>query len=201
MAQEIEVKFRVAGLAGIRRRVRAAGGVHRWTVRQTDVYFDTPARDLLAGNTGLRLRHVRAIRRGTCEIDTRSELTYKGPPSKHKSLKIRPEHQTHIDDADAVIEILTAVGVQPAMTIQKRRASYQLGPCLVELDELPAIGCFVEIEGPSESAIAKAAALLNLTGPGIREHYIDLLTGRCKRVGTKCTNVTFDDCNSSCKHH
>ena len=72
-------------------------------------------------------------------------------------------------------EILQAIGMRDALVVQKRRASYKLGACLVELDDVTHLGRFIEIEGPSENAVLAAGEKLNLTGPPITLGYAEML--------------------------
>ncbi len=192
MSHEIEAKFKVADFAAVRRALRAAGAVFTGAVEQTDDYYDTPDKSLLARDCGLRIRKTKIIRKGAAAVDKRPLLTYKGPGSNHNRLKIRKEVQTHLDCPFAVAEVLAGCGMELTMRIQKRRVSYQLGRCMVELDELPVIGRFVEIEGPSEKFIDAAARKLGLKTEPITSHYITLLCKACKRIAAgKRRNITF----------
>ena len=81
------------------------------------------------------------------------------------------------------------------MTIQKKRASYRLGQCVVELDELPLIGRFVEIEAPSPEKIESVRDQLGISAEPCTGHYIKLLTDACDRSSGQCLEITFDNCN------
>ena len=175
MSQEIEVKFKVDDFSAVRRALRRAGARYAATVIQTDSYYDTPDRMLLSRDCGLRIRRVRCLRSAGGKLDTRPLLTAKGPARGGAKAKIRREIQTHLDDPEAVSEILRWVGLELTMLIQKRRTTYRLGPCVVELDELPVIGRFVEIESPGRRALEHACRLLALKGRRITDHYINLL--------------------------
>ena len=192
MSCETEAKFKVADFAAIRRALRAAGAKFLGTVEQTDDYYDTPDKSLLANDCGLRIRSTRILRKGGSAIDTRPLLTYKGPAARGKRLKIRREVQTHLDCPDAIADILAACGMKLTMKVQKRRSSYKLGRCMVELDELPVIGRFVEIEAAGEKLINAACRKLNLTAEPIADHYINLLRTACKRIASgKRRDITF----------
>ena len=192
MGQEKEVKFKVASHAAVRRALKRAGAKYLGTVLQSDTYYDTAGRSLLKGGRGLRIRTARTLRRGAGPADNRPLLTFKGPAARRAGLKARREIQTHLDDGQALAEILAACGLVPAATIQKRRASYRLGRCRVELDELPVIGRFVEIEAPGKKLILAAAARLDLHGEPITDHYLDLLARASKRFASgRRKNITF----------
>lgn len=199
MAKEIEIKYAVEDLATVRRKLLAAGARHLGTVEQSDAYFDTPDRRLLAADSGLRLRTTRCLRRGAEKIEAGALLTFKGPARRGGRAKVRTERQTHVGDPAVVAEILAACGLGEMVTIVKRRCSYRLGRCRVELDRLPILGCFVEIEGPSAKAIHAAAGRLDLRGEPIKTHYVNLLKNRCRHVGRTCRVVRLDRCDISCR--
>jgi len=196
MPQEIEMKFKVARLTATARRLRACGGKYLATVIQDDLYLDTPSRRLLRAGCGLRLRTARLLRRGARRPNLAAMLTYKGPARRRARAKIRGECQTRVADAKAIAEVLAGCGMRPMLRLQKRRASYRLGRCRVELDELPLLGSFVEIEGPSEAAIESVRRRLQLTGPAIRSHYVRLMMAACERAGRGCREITFSRCRS-----
>jgi adenylate cyclase class IV len=125
-------------------------------------------------------------------------LTYKGPRLARGRAKSRVEIQTTVEDPKAIEDILRALGLVRRLVIQKRRASYRLGRCLVELDELPILGCFVEIEGASARAIDAAARHIGLTGEPLKAGYIHLAEEACPRAGRQCLEITFARCRG-CK--
>ena len=188
MPREIEAKFKVPDFAAVRRKLRAAGAEYLGTELQTDTFFDTPGRSLHKADCGLRIRSTRCLRAGAARKDRRPLLTYKGPRSRSTTIKNRAELQTFVDDAETVRRILEACGLQVAMTIQKRRTSYRLGPCLIELDELPRIGRYVEIEGPSGKAVRSVQKKLLGDAEAITTPYVDMLAeagGRGKSFGRR----------------
>ncbi len=181
MGCEIEAKFKVESFAGVRRALRQAGAGYLGTVGQRDTYFDTPDKKLLKDDTGVRIRRVRCLKSGVAKKDTRPEITFKGPARRRATAKIRGEIQTRVDDADALEEILRRIGLTATIIVEKRRTSYRLGRCRVELDELPVIGRFVEIEAASEKQVLAAAQRLGLSGQPIKDHYVNLLIAGRKR--------------------
>ena len=108
-------------------------------------------------------------------------MTYKGPISDSR-LKSRPEIQFRVDDGTSALAFLVALGFVEAVVFEKRRETWQLGDCHIELDELPHLGTYVEIEGPSESAIAAAQRAIGLDHiPHEPRSYIALLLDHCRR--------------------
>jgi predicted adenylyl cyclase CyaB len=192
MRLEREVKIQVADFRAVRRALRQRQAIYLATVEQTDELFDTPAGDLSTEDVVVRLRSQRVLRRGTASFDGRSMLTIKGPRLPHSAgVKLRREHHAYADDADAMVLVLEALGANRAVTIQKRRSTYRLGESLVELDELPLIGRFVEIESPSDEAIVEVRATLGLAGPAVEESYVELLARASGQTGRRGWAVTF----------
>jgi len=191
MADETELKFRIESLSGVRKALRAAGAEHLQTVLQTDRYFDKPDGALYRWDCGLRIRTVRRLKAGKGAGETRPLLTFKGPRRPGRKAKIRQEIETHLDNAEALTEILGACGMRLAMTVQKRRSSYRMSRCRVELDTLPLIGCFVEIEGPSERAIASVCRKLSLPGQSITSTYAELISEYCRVKRISSRNAIF----------
>lgn len=190
MANEIEMKFKVASHAAIRRRLEREGQ-YLGGMLQTDCYYDTPGRDLLQRDSGLRIRTAARLRGHELHRDARPLLTYKGPVDPRRRAKVRREVQTRVEDAAAMGEVLAAMGFSPALTIQKKRITYRVGRCLVELDELPLIGRFVEIEGPGEAAIDAVRKKLQIEDDSTKSGYTKLVADACAASGRKCREVVF----------
>jgi adenylate cyclase class 2 len=191
MPDEIEAKFKVDDFAAVRRALRKAGAAYVATCLQTDSYYDTPGRELLSRDCGVRIREVRLLRSAGGKVETRPLLTMKGPRRRGRA-KVRPEVQARLDAPDAAGEIMRAMGLEVAVRLQKRRTTYRLGKCTVELDELPVIGRFVEIEGPSEDAVRRAAERLGLTAEAITDHYVAIVLAECRKRDLGGGEITFD---------
>lgn len=129
---------------------------------------------------------------------SRPLVTYKGPRDPLSRAKVRREVQTHLDDPRALGEIFEALGLLPIITLQKRRTSFRLGRCMIELDELPVGGRFVEIEGPSLRQVEAIKKKLAIDGEPIKSNYIDLVCDRCHWAGKDCLVVTFARCSRGC---
>jgi len=192
MATETELKIRVADAAAARAAVEAAGGVFLAAVRQTDTFWDHPDGALRRADRAVRLRRSELQEAGSEAVDPRPLLTCKGPREPGR-LKVRREDQTHVDDAPAVEAALAAAGLEAAMVLQKDRRSYRLGACRVEIDTLPRIGAFVEIEGPSESAVEAARQQLGLAGEPTTRPYVALLRDDARRRGLPADRVTLNE--------
>ncbi len=91
-----------------------------------------------------------------------AELTFKGPREPGPA-KIREELELGIDDADALAQILPRLGFVEVVSYEKRRETWRLDGCEIELDELPQLGWFVEVEGPALERVQAVCDRLGLS--------------------------------------
>ncbi len=172
MPTELEAKIKVADLAPLRARLRSAGARPIGQYHETNRFFDTAPPTLAPADRGLRLRTSRDTQSGR----TTHTLTYKGP-RQPGPFKQREEIELTLDDPAAAQSLLEALGFTRGLTFEKRRQSWHLGPCRIELDDVPPLGQFVEVEGPAQDAITAILQALNLENePPIRQSYPQLLT-------------------------
>jgi adenylate cyclase, class 2 len=187
MPVEIEAKMKVDSLADLADRLRDRGATHLGQRLEVNAFFDTSDRTLLAADQGLRLRVATDLQtnQSTCV------LTHKGP-NQHGPLKTREETELSVADADAAERLLARLGYSRMISFEKRRDSWQLADCHIELDEVPYLGSFVEIEGPSDASILKLRALLGLADrPLIRASYIAMLADYLQERGDLRTEIGF----------
>lgn len=188
MPVEIEAKFKVDSHDAIRAALPETGAERLGRVLETNHIFDNKTRTLLSSGQGLRVRHCRA----EDGDDPPATLTYKGP-RQPGPMKTREEIEVRLDDPAAGRMLLERLGFVEAVRFEKRRESWRLGDCRIELDEVPHLGCYVEIEGPDESAICRAQEKLGLGKCEIiRASYIALLVEYCQAAGLPCDRITFD---------
>ncbi len=179
MSVEIEAKLKVDSLEEIERGLVERGAEFLAQQLQTDYYFDDTDRTLTKGDRCLRLR------REQVDNGERFFLTYKGAKEK-SNLKKRQEIDIELKGADSTEELLSALGYKKAMVFEKRRRLWQVGQCLVALDELPLLGGFVEIEGPSEEKISDVQGDLGLANlPHITQSYALLIEEKLRQLGKK----------------
>ncbi len=179
MAMEIEAKFRVASHDGVRERLRGMNAECCGVVIETNVILDRPDGSLRHAGCGLRVRSTRAAD-GSVGVAT---LTFKGP-RKPGPLKSREELEVTVGEGAMAERIMASCGFVTMLWYEKRRESWIVGDCHVELDEPPHLGLFVEIEGPGEAAIAKVQTALGLGGEAhVRESYVRMLIEYCRDHG------------------
>lgn len=147
MPLEIEVKLRVPSHDAIRTALQREGGTRLGRVREHNIFFDRTSGELRQKDSGLRVRIAYPESGAPTAL-----LTFKGPPGQ-AGLRAREAFDLHIDPVDQLIPLLRALGFQQILLFEKNRETWQLDHCLIELDELPKLGLFVEIEaqGPDAS--------------------------------------------------
>ncbi|MBL8877686.1 MAG: class IV adenylate cyclase [Phycisphaerales bacterium] len=178
MAIEIEFKFPLPDKAEVRQRLIAAGGAVTHDERETNTLFDTPERELLAADAGLRIRECAPRLNLPAHPNT---LTYKGPAGVGAA-KSREEIELVVGDCAAAALLLRRLGYESAVIYEKNRETWRLGPCVVTIDELPELGAWLEIEGPSETAVRAMREALNFADVApVRESYVAMAA----RVGRR----------------
>ncbi len=176
MGLEIEAKLKVDTHQPLRDRLTALGAGCVSRVVEANHIFDNADRVLLAGDRGLRVREYRSIEGQTPSIT----LTYKGP-RRDGAYKQREEIEIAVDPAAETLRLLSALGFVEVLCFEKRRETWRLNDCLVELDELPHLGFFVEIEGPEAEAVHRTQELLGLGDlVHVRDSYVAMLMRYCQ---------------------
>jgi adenylate cyclase class 2 len=178
MPSELEVKFHVAELGVIRRRVLELGaGLASGRHLERNWRFDLPDGSLSARGAVLRLRQ-----------DPAGWLAFK---ERTDEPQLREEIEFGVDDPQAALEFLRGLGYRPIGLYEKYRETFDLGECQVMLDELP-FGSFVEIEGPSAEALHRAADRLGLRWERqIRQSYLELFEGLRARLELPVEEASF----------
>ncbi|MDO8301632.1 MAG: class IV adenylate cyclase [Sedimentisphaerales bacterium] len=169
MSVEIEAKLKVDSLEPIAQKLKQIGAIFGGSVFQTDHYFDDTSGSLAKSDKALRLRCE------TREAIVKTVLAYKGP-REAGAFKRRQEVQFDVDNGEQAAIMLASLGFAESLVIQKRRKLWWLEGCEIALDELPQLGMFVEIEGPSEEKITDVQSQLGLADrPHIKEGYAILM--------------------------
>jgi adenylate cyclase class 2 len=131
---EVEVKVR-APLDDVQKRLHELGAERVGEKKQVDTYFSAPHRDFAETDEALRVRRENG----------EAYMTYKGP--KHdEETKTREEHETGVDDIETARSVFESLGFQEFGTVEKHRRVYALDEVTVTLDDVEALGEFVEVE-------------------------------------------------------
>ena len=157
MAIEIEVKVRAPSLAMVRKSLNAARAKRIGSRVELNAFFDTSDRAMKVRGEGLRLRTMRDVKGKA----SKSVITFKGPRQSGEVSR-REEIEFEISDFDDAAALLSKLGYERRLGFEKRRETWSLDGCLVELDELPYLGTFVEIEGDSDARVLRTLKKLGL---------------------------------------
>jgi adenylate cyclase, class 2 len=190
-AAEIELKFPVVDPELLQTRLPQLG-FHLETSRtfEHNTLFDTPARGLRAKRQILRLREYGGIHTLTHK---RIDDSIEADTTRYK---IRIETETTISDPNALAEIFTQLGYQPAFIYEKYRTEFSIydpitntTPHLV-LDETP-IGNYAELEGPT-GWIDRTLAQLNVDpATCLTDSYGKLFLDWKQRTRSLAEHLTF----------
>ena len=174
MGLEIEAKLRVESHDPIRQKLAELGAEPLGTVMETNHILDVADGGLRSAGSGLRIRTSKPI---DGDVPT-TTLTYKGPVEEGP-FKKRQELELEIGSSAKCLELLAALGFTSVLVFKKRRESYALDAARIELDELPSLGRFVEIEAAQENTISSIQKQLGLGALAhIRQSYAALLADR-----------------------
>lgn len=171
---EIEAKIKMPTLDGLDKKLKELGADFIHTAHQIDTYFMDSHKLLNKKDCGLRIRQqvVSGIHSAL--------ITYKGARTEGK-YKTRPEFETGIDNVEMMENIFDALGYHNRLVVEKYRAMWWLDGCEVCLDNLPQLGCFVEVEGSDENIIEGVLKKLGLNDqPHIAESYAQMTEQKLK---------------------
>jgi adenylate cyclase class 2 len=145
MGSEVELKFPVENHPDLRSRLVEFGAERTSTSQFEDNWIFDREGSLREQNCLLRLRF---------DGGGGAVLTYKGPPSFEGALKIRLEHETRVEQPEAIQGVLEQLGYRIVTRYQKRREKWRVGGIVVCLDTTP-MGDFVEFEGEGAGKLAE----------------------------------------------
>ncbi len=188
MGLEIEAKMRLLDRPRLESCLVESGGRRSLVIDETNRYFDTPELALYKNGEGLRVR----TEQYADSNDSVSVITHKGPRLSAE-LKMRHEVQVQVTNCNHAVQLLGGLGYQQHLMFEKRRHRWCLEDCLVEIDSLPQLGDFVEIEGPSESRVYDVRRQLVLDDrPFIQESYASLVAAYLKSHKGVLDSLVFD---------
>ena len=180
MQREIEIKFRVADVRALTRKLRAAGfRLETPRTHELNTLYDLPGEILRAKKQLLRVR----------KYGSTWTLTHKsaGKKGRHSS---RIELETKVADGKKMDAILRGLGYGPTFRYEKFRAEWTDGKGQVVVDETP-IGNFCEIEGPPRWIDATAKKLRVAPSDYITKNYATLFLDWKQETKSVATDMTF----------
>jgi len=178
--REIEIKFRVAQVRALTRKLRGAG--FRLVTPRThemNTLYDLPGQVLRGRKELLRIR----------KYGSQWTLTHKskGEIGRYKA---RVELETGVSDGRKMDLIWRALGYAPSFRYEKFRAEWTDGKGHVVVDETP-IGNFCEIEGAPRWIDATAKKLGVSVADYITKNYAGLFLEWKARTGSRAGEMTF----------
>lgn len=179
MGLEIEAKMKVAELSVVREKLKAVGARFVKRTNETNRFYDAADGRLRNAGRGLRLRTNTDADLGSAD----HVVTMKGPLQGGK-FKSREELEFSIDDVETAAAVLGHLGYPLNLSFEKRRESWELDGCKIELDELPVLGTFIEIEGKDEQSVELVRQKLGLGGePTISTGYASMIAKHLEATG------------------
>jgi adenylate cyclase class 2 len=174
---EREVKLLFPTAAAAREAIIATGAVAAHARRlQDDALYDLPDDTLRTKGCVVRVRVER-----WAGAPATTTLTVKGPVQSGP-MKLRDEHETRVENADALLKAFDVLGMRTWFRYQKYREEFSARGLVVAIDETP-IGTYVELEGDEDAIVAMTAALGRSAGDFIVDSYYRLFTKRRAEFG------------------
>ncbi len=160
--QEIEIKILEIDVAKVISTLNA--------LKANKIFDGKIFADFFKNKDGIKLR----IRR----IDGKNIMTFKKPISS-AGIRHNEEIEISFDDYDGMVQLLAQLGFEHYGSSEKQRITYQLDETLFEIDTLPQIPTFLEIEAASVEELKEGVKLMgysmdqtsSLTERTIKEHY------------------------------
>jgi adenylate cyclase, class 2 len=180
MPQEIEVKFRVANLRALVRKLKAEKfRLETPRTHEMNTLYDLPGQVLRKRKQLLRIR----------QYGSEWKITHKGggKVGRHSS---RQELETKVQDGKKMDAILRSLGYSPSFRYEKFRAEWSDGKGNVVVDQTP-IGDFAEIEGPPRWIDQTAKKLGVNRNEYIMKNYATLFTDWKQETNSKADEMTF----------
>src|SRR5271167_3552671 len=187
--QEVEIKFLVADLKALKRKLREHGFREETpSTHEVNTLYDLPGQKLRYKGELLRLRNYGGKWR----------LTHKAKVKlgRHKS---RGELETGVSDGQQMDAILRALGFAPSFVYEKFRAEWSDGQGHVILDHTP-IGDIAEIEGKPRWIDRTARSIDLKPEDYITKSYAELFFEWKRNTSSKAQNMTFRECGGSAKN-
>jgi len=136
--KEIEVKILEVDKEKVIKKLKDLGALKIFDGEITTSYFDFADGRLAKEGKVLRLRE----KGGTIKFTLKERF------SKEQA-KIMEEYEVGLDELDSMRNILNGLELKEIQKSVKNRLSYVLGDVHFEIDTIPDIPTFLEIEGPS----------------------------------------------------
>jgi len=141
---EIEIRAEVNNLDSVGKKIIEMGGELKCKKHQIDIYFGEICLFEKIGYSFL----IRVRDEGNKKF-----FTYKGARTKRDG--IWEEYEFQIKKTDDAIKMLSEMGMEKIITVNKERKEYSLNDFTICLDSIENLGNFIEIEYVNEKAVGK----------------------------------------------
>ena len=144
--KEIEIKARLREKDSVMNRLEGLGCIFSEPVRQEDIVYAEKIGSLetfLSNKVWLRVR----VNNGTDII-----FTAKG---ERTTPLVATEHEVKINSKEEIQKMLSLMGYQEAIRINKIRVTTEYNGCEICFDEVEGLGSFIEMEKLTESGDAE----------------------------------------------
>ncbi|MDP6293284.1 MAG: class IV adenylate cyclase [Candidatus Woesearchaeota archaeon] len=166
--QEVEVKILDVDVKAVQQKLADLGARKVFDGELDIAIFDTEDNQIRKAKSLLRLR----------SDGEKTVLCHKRLITK-QGAKIMDENEVEVQDKERAKLVLQSLGYTKIRTQTKHRTSYLLGEVRYELDTLPGIPTFLEIEAKDVQTLQKAVKQLGYapqdtkpwTGGEVLEHY------------------------------
>ena len=136
---EVEIKLNIPNVEAIHNKLRELGAKKIGDEFNDDTYLNHPNRDFKSTDEALRIR----------KVNSKTELTYKGPKLNEKS-KTREEINTEIIE-DNILDIFQKLNFIVGGRVRKSREKWILNDVAISIDDVENLGDFIEFEILSSS--------------------------------------------------
>jgi adenylate cyclase, class 2 len=155
--EEIEVKFTNIDRAKLEAKIVELGGQKVFSLTYRIYVFDYPDLRLNNQSAWLRLRYD----------GTKTMLAYKQRQGVKADTEANDdsmlEYEVEVSDFEATADILRRIGLTEKFQEEKRRTSYVLDGVELDIDEMPLLSPYLEIEAGSWEEVDSAITKLGLS--------------------------------------
>ena len=189
MAREVEAKIKVDNFDRLRARLEQLGAAYEGECLERNWILDDADGRLHKSGMLLRVRNNGGVD-GILTVKRRID---------GGDFKTREEVESMVDSTDDLLRQMEMVGFGTHWIYEKRRQTWLWRDCMVTLDELPEIGCFVEIEGTPDKIRGVAAELGLSPENHIDDNYMGLWFKHLEAKGEAPRNMIFSPEENACR--
>lgn len=152
MATEIEIKILDICKENVENKIQKLGASLQGDWLMETLIFDYPDKRLTQNKSYVRIRSE----------GKDIKCTYKTPLDGQLEHKIMEEHEVVIDSIANMKNILCGLGLEVILHFEKKRQHYVYEEFVFDIDTLPNIPTFLEIEAPSSGKLDEILCQLDI---------------------------------------